>query len=278
MFPTTPSSSRKRAGPCTPTAPRFGPHDDSYDPYEFHAKNPKGQTQQSTHLSVPGAPLTPAETPVNRKAADTIGTNLGTTGRVLFPVSTPKKTIGSGRKYPHTQVKTQYKPRVHISTANSPARVVKHTQTSSRSSPKVVSLEDARNPPAFEIFNDADAFKKEVDSDNQASTSSSLHHPHKPLPPDTKGMWYIFRGKKVFRPFADGGAEADAIKQRNLFGAKPTTRVKGDPFAASEDENDLGSASGAAGAGDEPDSEDDDTDREEEDRPVARQLFVTRPQ
>ncbi|ODQ63482.1 hypothetical protein NADFUDRAFT_53151 [Nadsonia fulvescens var. elongata DSM 6958] len=105
----------------------------------------------------------------------------------------------------------------------------------------------------FRIFDDAKAFKAEVD-DIDASFdqppykrqrpdfASALHnsrtiqkkqietigsndsedfnHPYSPLNPDnTPGMWYTFRGKLVFRPFAKED-KVDRMKPRLLFSAK----------------------------------------------------------
>lgn len=39
-----------------------------------------------------------------------------------------------------------------------------------------------------------------------------LRHPHQPQPPpDVPGMWYVFRGKKVFRPFPPGVTKPEPV-------------------------------------------------------------------
>lgn len=54
------------------------------------------------------------------------------------------------------------------------------------------------------------------DLESGASTLPCLDgpHPHQDRPPDVPGMWYVFRGRKVFRPFADG---EEPLKPITLF-------------------------------------------------------------
>lgn len=86
-------------------------------------------------------------------------------------------------------------------------------------------LEDAKPRRLFTVFNDQDAAKRDADGQDDKTVSAEPlatthhNHPYQKLDPSTQpGMWYIFRGKKVFRPFAAKPAEDLAsLKPRRLF-------------------------------------------------------------
>jgi hypothetical protein len=89
-------------------------------------------------------------------------------------------------------------------------------------------LEDARPRRLFEVFNDQAAAKKEADGEQELPESSEPmkrtrhNHPYQPLDSTKQpGMWYIFRGKKVFRPFGPNSSEdLGSLKPRRLFADK----------------------------------------------------------
>lgn len=92
----------------------------------------------------------------------------------------------------------------------------------------------------IDIFDDVKALKHEVNhnmvKDRRAKRKASeifdpsyaklaiadeTQHPHDTqIDPTIPGMWYNFRGKKVFRPFAKGAAPLSDYKPRVLFGPR----------------------------------------------------------
>lgn len=233
MAPATPPPlDTSTFSPYTPPTPRYAPID---EPDCIHGKRRKLQNHQSIQkysLVNPDAksqilakptiiPLTPAETPVNRKKIiEAIGTDnhFGAPGRILFPSHTPK--VGSGRTY--------HKPTTPKNDNNNLEAIISLGGRSDHSKEK-----------KFEIFDDRIAVRAEADNENpfdQRALKKTRHerHPYQPLPPDVPGMWYVFRGKKVFRPFPKDDAEKlSSIKPRRLFAdqlAKTTSCNSDDPF------------------------------------------------
>ncbi|ANB11589.1 hypothetical protein AWJ20_4409 [Sugiyamaella lignohabitans] len=258
---TPPRTSDSSFSLFTPPTPRFAPIDQPDDFYRqkkpvTKKHDPSTQfttphTKRTTKLAPTIVPLTPNETPVHRKRnQDLVDSLLRTpntsTSRILFPSNSP--VIGSGRvrgghhrSHSRDMVK---RPQVIPVTPQSqkPKRII-------NSIPRPVTS-IARPQPPFQVFNDHEAFKKEADNvigptSTTTTASSSLStkntiggrhylrpsttsHPHKSLPPDVPGMWYIFRGKKVFRPFPEGDTELSDIKPRKLFAnVQPTKRGSG---------------------------------------------------
>ena len=54
-------------------------------------------------------------------------------------------------------------------------------------------------PPVFKFANDL-----HEDAHEDVSSTAEEPHPHQPTPPNVPGMYYVFRGKKLFRPFKEG--------------------------------------------------------------------------
>lgn len=83
--------------------------------------------------------------------------------------------------------------------------------------------------------------------DEPISTSTVLKtYTEDTVPANLPGMWYTFRGKKVFRPFANAKQAADmmSIKPKRLFGSAPTNMPpKKNPFISRLEGPDEASAS-----------------------------------
>jgi hypothetical protein len=252
----------------TPPTPRFAPIDEPDRPlHKFNA--------QKAALLRPAAgvaPLTPAETPVNRKKqADAIqGMSHSSTGRILFPTHTPKKGVGKGRTRHLTPPKKQ-------TTLHPPSTRKEHAVAGS-SVAQFASLDEMKQR-SFEIFDDTKAMKRELENDDPFDSHPINKqrridpHPHKPLAKEAPGMWYVFRGKKVFRPFPKGKSDKDlaTLKPKRLFNAprkrSTTTISKDDPFNSDDANKNT----------DPDDTEEDDTDREDDDfkRKSSSQSFFT---
>lgn len=54
---------------------------------------------------------------------------------------------------------------------------------------------------------DAEAQRKET---QQKPTAAAHPHQLRP-PPDVPGMWYVFRGKKIFRPLPPGAQKPEPV-------------------------------------------------------------------
>lgn len=95
-------------------------------------------------------------------------------------------------------------------------------------------------------------------SDNE--DSSKPLHPHRPLPADTPGMWYTFRGKRIFRPFPKNISqeEINSIRPKKLFITEEANGHSTNATELNDESNDI---------------EDEDTDVEED----KRDSFVRPP-
>jgi hypothetical protein len=255
MTPKTPSRFSYGFALATPQTPRYGAFEDSDVPRKLFKIDGTGNTCNDTnhHLTVPQdehydathrdlidnksiiVPLTPADTPVNRKRTiEAIGSGSSSlsASRVLFPRTTPVR--GSGRAYHSRQ--TPVKRRTNIITDGAES-------SRSYSSPPSVKRSN------FEIFDDVRAFKREVNNENpfvpaskRASVveTSTQKHPHIPMPLDVPGMWYVFRGKKIFRPFPKGDDSLASIKPRRLFEtATGSSTLSGRNAGMSDSEDDT---------------------------------------
>lgn len=287
----------------TPPTPRYAPIDEpdrtihrkrakdtapSINSQHGSIKKPSKQQQQPAISQI--APLTPAETPINRKKqVDAISGSSNHTGRVLFPTHTPKKkVVGSGRAYvktPNNNATAIIKPQdeENETTAKNNNAAFKNVN--------IVSLDEMKQK-SFDIFDDTKAMKREIDNNDpfnsepmpkRRAIESSINHPHKPLSKDAAGMWYVFRGKKVFRPFPKGDKEMSSLKPRRLFDTPKkrstrSTNPEKDPFNSSEDEKK--SQEHKEGDTDVDNSEEDDTDREDEDfkrKSSSENFFTNKP-
>lgn len=253
----------------TPPTPRFAPIDEPDRP--LHKLNAQKAALLRPAAGV--APLTPAETPVNRKKqADAIqGVAHSSTGRILFPTHTPKKGVGKGRT---RHLATPKKQTVLHAPSASSRRKQEHGPVA-----QFASLDEMKKR-SFEIFDDTKAMKRELENDDPFDSQPINKqrridpHPHKPLAKDAPGMWYVFRGKKVFRPFPKGKSDKDlaTFKPKRLFNTprkrSTTTISKNDPFNSDNDANNNT---------DPDDTEEDDTDREDDDfkRKSSSQSFFT---
>lgn len=250
--------------------------------------NAKAQLLCASKVSALTLPLTPEQTPVNRKKKNldlitrttvSLGT-LGTSGRILFPASSPAK--GTGRSYkrhtetqestklaksldtfPHTSHVSPARPRIEeelrARTIPRPSKSLDACPSTSYVSPyrpvvanpkqkvnKAAPITSPPSAPKLVIFDDAKAFKAEINEDpflgpsrgprgrrRKASTdlrespskkpALDLHarHPHDTeIDPSVPGMWYNFRGKKVFRPYPGGVSPFDGYEPRVLFGPR----------------------------------------------------------
>ncbi|CAN6597969.1 hypothetical protein TRVA0_001S05116 [Trichomonascus vanleenenianus] len=239
---TPPSESTGSSGLVTPPTPRYAPMD---EPDRFINKRRKVDNDKKEGLALPAAKsliLTPAETPVNRKKAiELVEGSLGTTGRVLFPTH---QKIGSGRQGQRSINSSISCGTSIISSGSSRTSVGPSTFSSSAESsrkPKKslpvinVSPFEVKKSPKFSIFSDHRALQKEVDNSDPFARSddpfgseridkTAQHHPHLPVPNNRPGMWYVFRGKQLFRP-AKKGEDID-IKPKRLFQKEISERKK----------------------------------------------------
>lgn len=252
--PSTPLRSTASSNWVPPT-PRYAPIDEpDMFPTPMGKKASSQQAQQNFKQNiVPNVafPLTPEQTPANRKRKDleVISGSSQNHARILFPTLSPAK--GSGRSYGKTKSHQPENPELTFVTVRKARRKIEfepmkrrkldtqpekehrethtnqHSFTKEPSTPerpsrsnsihKNLSL-DKSHSPDIPIFNDRKAFQNEQYQDN-------TRHPHADasVNPNVKGMWYNFRGKKVFRPF-DSSFSDDEIDQeykpRILFGAK----------------------------------------------------------
>lgn len=203
-------------------------------------------------------PLTPEQTPINRKKKDLdlitrSSTSLGTSGRILFPTSSPAKGTGRRYKYRHTtenhekpdEPKSQHLPQSLDSCPSTAfASPVPHASLKKTIKKTVKTLiTSPTTPPKLNIFNDSKAFKAEVQEDaflrptrgvrRKASESlessvakkptfeSIARHPHDTeIDPTVPGMWYNFRGKKIFRPYPAGVSPLGDYEPKVLFGRR----------------------------------------------------------
>lgn len=264
----------------TPATPRYAPMDepDRSDMIKHRLRhsprkgrvnsvsktldNSKSHLPQSDISSIT-LPLTPEQTPINRKKRDLdlilrATTSQGPSGRILFPTSSPAK--GTGRQYKR-QTETQCGPKQEHkrksldtcpSTSHfSPARShpEKHEPESESihlpdldTSKRKVLITTSPVPSKLEIFDDTKALRAEIDGDpftgpprgtrrkaglelgppsKKHAVVSTLNHPHDTsIDPSVPGMWYNFRGKKVFRPFPGGVAPLDGYEPKVLFGPR----------------------------------------------------------
>lgn len=235
MIPKTPNRFSNGFALATPQTPRYGPLEDPDVPRKLFKvddgepdrevahltqeeyDNDKRVTEPANVKTIMG-PLTPADTPINRKRTiEAIGgvTNNSTlpTSRVLFPRTTPVR--GSGRTYHSRQ--SPIKKRPHFNTNN--------LDTIEPPLDNNLSSSSARKHN-FEIFDDLKAFRRDANNEDpfvqapkRASVVDTLSqkHPHVSMPLDVPGMWYVFRGKKIFRPFAKGDDSLSSIKPKRLF-------------------------------------------------------------
>lgn len=272
MSPRTPPGINHEI-PFTPRTPRYGPlgEPDAYSRKGRGTRSAKKRERtiddlkdtQGNHL------LTPEETPARKRQSDMIMTSriAASTARVLFPSGSA--AAGQGRSYSHATHHENSHLHLHSTTAPTvpitPKKkmhfVVKTpviggddifedspSTPPNRRSGIQLSLSSPPAQPNFDIFSDKKALIDEL-ADSQASHSHT--HPHLPTADSTPGMWYVFRGKKVFRPFPKDEPFID-IKPKKLFA---------DELAQ------TGSTSGL-------NSEEDDTDVEEDRKPTSRDFFV----
>lgn len=259
--------------PFTPRTPRYGPlgEPDAYSRKGRSIRSAKKRERpmddlkdiQGNHL------LTPEETPARKRQTDMIMTSriAASTARVLFPSGS--SAAGQGRSYGHTShhENSHLHSHSHVSSAvpvtpkkklhsvmKTPVIGGDDTYEDPPSTPPIrrsgvqLNLSSPRVHPDFEIFSDKKALIDEL-TDSQASHSHS--HPHLPPADNTPGMWYVFRGKKVFRPFPKDEPFID-IKPKKLFA------------------DELAQDSSVSGLN----SEEDDTDVEEDRKPTSRDFFV----
>lgn len=246
MTPRTPSRFQHEFSLATPQTPRYGPLEDPDVPRKMMETKYSSHNCDSNTLQVPRGrnldddptnqelinnksmivPLTPAETPVNRKRTIEAIRPAVSASRVLFPRTTPVR--GSGRAYHSRQ------------TPKSKRTITTH----------LIDNYSAREQPNFEIFDQMKALKREIDNENPFTPSSSSRasdvkrasivetvqqrYPHIPMPLDVPGMWYVFRGKKIFRPFPKGDDSLASINPRNLFGSSTDKKT-----AVSDSEDDT---------------------------------------
>lgn len=303
----------------TPGSPRYAPIDEPDMPSKYQDQHQQRDSTKGdivrplpvSHdnmkhihhgVSAVTLPLTPEQTPINRKKKnlDLISRTTipqGHSGRILFPTSSPAK--GTGRLYKRITdtERTEHKLPVKPSDVNSATKIFSKTTLDTKNSirhasPAKKGLDDCPStsftperakaifskprktiktspepPPKVEIFDDRKTFKAEIQHDPFAGPPRGLRrkassdlkpeakkraiettakHPYDTsIDPSVPGMWYNFRGKKVFRPFPNGRSPLDGYEPRVLFGPRkdskslemsstPIPKRNSDPFSDDE--------------------------------------------
>lgn len=241
---------------------RHSPRKDGVHAVSKSFDNSKSHLLQPDVSSI-ALPLTPEQTPINRKKRDLdlisrTTTSQGPSGRILFPASSPAK--GTGRQYKRqTEIQSGLKQEQKAKSLDTcpstsyatPARSHpgKHESKSKSIHPQRLDTPKRKAPitsppvsPKLEIFDDTKALQAEIDNDpftgpprgtrrkagvelgppsKKHVAASAVKHPHDTsIDPSVPGMWYNFRGKKVFRPFPGGVAPLDGYEPKVLFGPR----------------------------------------------------------
>lgn len=193
---TPPRSSRSRDYLATPGTPRFGTFEDLPDvPRKAAAKQASPITPARTHRRKRSAyMLTPRETPRKREKRDQ--TNIASDPVMEVPKTPSKSTADTLFTNP---------PKIH------------------------------KKYPSLTVSGPSHANRDHVsDTEPRGSEKSEPLHPHRDQPPpDVPGMWYVFRGKRIFRPLPPG---EKPLKPVTLF--KTTSAASEDPEEADTDVED----------------------------------------
>lgn len=249
----------------TPPTPRYAP---IYEP-DLFAPDHKHIHNEQPHNEPTLLPLTPEQTPVRKSKHKTNLPPL--TGRVLFPSTTSTTCpAGSTHKIPLSTLSPRiHKPRVlhilHETSETHRRPVVAHDLSSTSTTPSTSTtasrLDDSPSSPLL--------------------GPPPRRHPYDPA--DTTGvpgMWHVFRGKKIFRPYAKGVSSLEDYTPRVLFGPKKDdkslescTRVVpkkplkftslSDPFMPTRSARTVRTARPTRPSTPEIDSDDEDTDQED---------------
>lgn len=159
----------------TPPTPRYAPIDEP----DLFARFDKKQKELHDNDTSTVLPLTPEQTPVNRKQAD--------------PSRLPNRSF------------------LFEATASSTA------------SPRKKANVRAPRVSKLDVFHEKPVPSSLWSGPSTKSHAPAVERPHPYAPLDTTGvpgMWHVFRGKKVFRPYANGTPSLQDYKPRVLFGPK----------------------------------------------------------
>lgn len=159
----------------TPPTPRYAPIDEP----DFFARFDKKPEEIHDSDASTVLPLTPEQTPVNRKQTD--------------PSRLPNRT--------------------HLFKAPEP----------SNASPRKKAQVRAPRVSKLDVFHEESVSSSLRSGPSTKSHAPAVERPHPYASLDTTGvpgMWHVFRGKKVFRPFANGTPTLHDYKPRVLFGPK----------------------------------------------------------
>lgn len=231
------TSKHKQKAMRSQTAPSIGNHT-SLSPGESHQKTLASRSETAV---VQNLLLTPEATPARRKRHYD---ELSKTSRALFPAKASaqgrghctkrqafdtKDTIPRGESsFLLKMRRTEDEHEDHHHTAHIPVSE-EETDIDEEILKTTLPLEDPGTPVV-----------DSEDEDDEEPTSFALNvktYTKDTVPANMPGMWYIFRGKKVFRPFADAKQAADimSIKPKRLFGSAPSTspsKPKKNPFVS----------------------------------------------
>lgn len=231
--------------------------------------------QPQTRAPAMAFPLTPEQTPINRKKKDLdlisrTATHQSHSGRILFPTSSPAKGTGRTYKRPidgeRAELKLSLTACEEITKPTSKPRIEPFTPAKRRlddcpstnytpekrkfvpQTPVKKTVKTSPDPsPELTIFDDTKAFKAESYGDDPFSSSSTVkrrkanfdinpndkkraiettqRHPYDTsIDPSVPGMWYNFRGKKVFRPFPKGQNPFEGYEPKVLFGPRKDSK------------------------------------------------------
>lgn len=191
---TPPRSSRSRDYLATPGTPRFGTFEDLPDvPRKPAARQ--------------ASPITPARTHRRKRSANML---------------TPRETPGKKREK-RDQSTSASEPTLQI-----PKTPSKSTSDTLFSNPPKVH----KKYPSLTISGPSyDGANQTGGTESKPSNESEPLHPHRDQPPpNVPGMWYVFRGKRIFRPLPPG---EKPLKPVTLF--KTESTASEDPEEADTD-------------------------------------------